>query len=147
MANAKEHSDIGIVTGAVTGAIVLRDQPWLLWLLGIVTNALTGKVGAALPDKFEPASRGPNHRRFWHSRFILLITLGVAVALLVGAFLIFKKVYSKRCHKKHVLPNQRVLELSQKSFRIANFFAPGLFAGYASHLVRDSVTPKGLPLL
>jgi membrane-bound metal-dependent hydrolase YbcI (DUF457 family) len=85
-----------------------------------VTSAIgyaSGCAGGVLPDILEPASN-PHHRKFFHSK-----TTAVATAI---------------AGKKAILSKQNPI---LKSALV------GAAAGYGSHLVLDSKTPKGLPLI
>jgi len=83
----------------------------------LLIAALGGAVGGAAPDILEPAYH-PNHRQAFHSVGTLAVVgAGTATAL-------------------------RRLDNSPQ-----NVFFRSFGLGYASHLVLDATTPKGLPLL
>lgn len=87
-------------------------------LIEAIVSFVGGAIAGAAPDLLEPATN-PNHRSFFHSPAILdLINLG----------------------NREVWQSKQLTE-SQKTI------ASLLSTAYASHLVADGQTPKGLPLL
>ncbi len=117
MANSRSH----IVAGAVVGLGV-----YTIWKLvrdeefklsGAFSSLLVGAFFGLLPDLLEPALH-PNHRSIFHS----VIALG-------GAGCLGYKVIKSP------------LDSESKSYVLT------ALASFASHLVLDSTTPKGLPFL
>jgi membrane-bound metal-dependent hydrolase YbcI (DUF457 family) len=89
-------------------------------LLGLVIAPLAGAFGGVLPDKLEPAT-DYNHRAFCHS-----ITSGSALVYGLTRIPI------------------------NGDNRIANLMNVGLrscFIGSLTHLIQDSTTPMGLPVV
>jgi membrane-bound metal-dependent hydrolase YbcI (DUF457 family) len=149
MANRKLHAILG--ASAAVGFYVFYTQikeegMSLPELLGFT---LFGTVGAFLPDVIEPAT-SPNHRSFFHS----LSFAGVAgpPAWLWAWRIRNEQIrFAKECEMCAAVTMD---EHEKSSFRWRalwhRFLAgllPGLVIGYASHLVADAVTPKGLPFL
>lgn len=113
-----------------------------------IAGALLGATfGGVLPDLLEPAS-SPNHRQFAH---------GVLPAMAVAWF--GRGEHQKGCDVLYAWANAAprpgdlaVLFNSQNEtprwlrFVIAGFFR-AVPNGYATHLVADATTPRGLPLL
>jgi len=85
---------------------------------GVLGYLVVGGLAGIAPDILEPAT-GPNHRSFFHS-IILLIMLGYW--------------------------NQKVWE-SQNLTEDQKLIISSLSAAYGSHLMTDSVTPKGIPFI
>jgi membrane-bound metal-dependent hydrolase YbcI (DUF457 family) len=81
----------------------------------------SGVIGGKLPDKLEPALH-PNHRKFFHS---LLFAAGVGYA----GYKVYK--WGPETDWQKVL---RIVLLA-------------VAAGYLSHLLLDSLTPKSLPVI
>lgn len=89
-----------------------------LSLAGAVLSLLGGAFVGLLPDLLEPATN-PNHRSFFHSVALVL--------LLINA-------------NRKVWENDNLNEDQKLAMSIFS-------AAYGSHLVADSTTTKGLPLL
>lgn len=85
---------------------------------GALGSLLVGGLAGVLPDVFEPAT-SPNHRSFFHS-------IAILVMLVSG--------------------NLKVWE-SQKLTEDQKLVISLLSAGYGSHLLSDSRTPKSIPFL
>jgi inner membrane protein len=118
MANSNVHVLAGASLGAGTYVgFCYLTEKEIEWGK-VVGSALVGALAALAPDLLEPALN-PHHRKFFHS-----IT---ALALLGYG-------------------NYRAIRSTTLSsdLKIAILVA---FAGYASHIVMDSVTPRSLPLI
>jgi membrane-bound metal-dependent hydrolase YbcI (DUF457 family) len=131
MANFKKH----LVTGAIIGtilAIVLyviqyfkqrrrnSDYRFSFWKFfqAVLAGCSLGALTGIVTDKIEPATN-PNHRGFFHSITFWLV-------LSIAAY--------KTCMRRDVDCLYRNLVIIS-------------FAGYSSHLMLDSQTPKSLPFL
>ena len=119
MASRIEHELIGAFAGGAL-ATLNKDEA-NPHAVNVVTGAVIGKYAARLPDMLEPASH-PNHRNFLHS-WVFLGALGVGMYNLIK----WK-------------PEEGYEKLLKWCALIAG-------AAYASHLLRDSITAKGLPLV
>jgi inner membrane protein len=124
-----EHLGIGSFVGALAVLVAAHRQGRPARFGEVVGGALWGAAGARLPDVLEPADH-PNHRAVGHS----VLTLGVTA---VAAF--------KMAPELEPLPTQDT-EQAQLVRDILQTAKLGLPAGYASHLVADATTPRGLPL-
>ena len=117
MANSTGH----MIAGGVTGAVVLvhhrRSEKKRVELSEFLIAVLVGILFGLLADKLEPAS-SPNHRAFFHS----LLFFGFAAW----------QLYRLCCAEETSSDQQLALKL--------------IGAAYASHLLLDAVTPKGLPI-
>lgn len=116
--NKIEH----LITGALAGVgMYLAHRKFMNLqpnLGGTIFSAIGGAIGGILPDVLEPPTN-PNHRGPCHS-----VAAGVAV----------------------VTGGQQLFASQQVPLEIKEGLAPFL-AGYVSHLLLDSTTPKSLPLL
>ena len=118
MANRSQHS----IGGALAGTGIYVFDRWSkqepIVLTDLALCSLGGACVASLPDLLEPAYH-PNHRQFFHS-----------LSILGGLGL----------HLDTTLKNGRYTNPKKLAFKV--------FVGaYASHLILDGDTPKGLPLL
>jgi membrane-bound metal-dependent hydrolase YbcI (DUF457 family) len=122
MPNLKTHLVVGAATGAVLNILYQagksrRAATYRFDLLQFAACTGAGATVGALADVIEPATT-PNHRAFFHS-----VTFGG-----VGTYACFGP------HSDN---------WSQETKEGGRF----LWLCYLSHLVADSTTPKGLPLL
>lgn len=119
MPNAIVHARIGGAAGAATYLGMSARFRRDLNPVEMAACCSIGVAFAALPDVIEPALT-PNHRSIAHS---------VVILLLLVAFVFWY------CHDKD---NER------DQFR--KIVVASAAAGYLTHLVADSGTPKGLPI-
>jgi inner membrane protein len=150
MPNHNEHLVWGAVAGAgyclFSSSIVRRREISLAELIGA---ALSGAITSKLPDIIEPATH-PNHRSTFHSQSFLAATGIVALPW----------AEQKRQRQHQLADSARFQASAQQNESDRSYwlrkmlwheFVAGLIAGlavgYISHLVADSLTPKGLPLL
>jgi len=119
--NGATHKTIGAAVGIA--AITIDTNPKKQ---SIIHNPLfatpIATFGGMLPDIIEPSSRGPHHRQFFHS-------LVVAGFLGYGLYKTYK------------------WEPESKSAKCLRIIALLIGAGYISHLLADSLTPRGLPIV
>lgn len=120
--NFKQHALIG--AGAGAGVYLLsylkkkREDSEMQFDLGkFLIHTAFGCIAASVPDLLEPAT-SPNHRNVFHSI--------AAVSLII--WLVYK------------------VENSQIDPEL-NSMLSSAGLGYVSHLLADSTTPKGLPIL
>jgi|SRR5690606_15533525 len=134
MSNRREHDMAGAFVGGLSvlaSAMAAGRSPSVGEVLG---GVLSGVVTSRLPDVLEPATHS-GHRRVAHSTVAPGATGWAA----------------KRLHRTHVAlataaereadPVRRFLA------QMAGGATVGAAGGYASHLMLDATTPKGLPLL
>jgi membrane-bound metal-dependent hydrolase YbcI (DUF457 family) len=131
MANYKEHAAAGIKAGVIAGISFDLIHQLLeinnnrrskidlaeLFLSGI-SGAVVGKACGVLPDILEPA-KNPHHRKFFHS---------ILTASAIGY-----GIYKVNTNEK------------MPAFPKVTLTAAGM--GYLSHLLLDSKTDFGLPLI
>jgi len=120
--NGSAHKTIGAFTGIATLVAIDNhpDKQSIVHNPVIATSLAT--LGGMLPDKFEPASLGPHHRQFCHS-FVSMGLVGYGV------------------YRAYKWEPQTELD---KCLRIAAIM---IGVGYISHLIADSSTPRGLPII
>lgn len=118
MANGTGH----MIAGGVSGAVVLmhhrRKENKRVELGEMLVSIAVGIFFGLLADKLEPAV-SPNHRAFFHS----------VVFFAFAAWQLYRL-----CCNEESNSNQ------QLAFKLIG-------TAYASHLLLDSITPKGLPLV
>lgn len=119
--NGSGHKILGAVAGASIGlarVVVDDNHKGFGDRVVVAVAAIGGVLGGMLPDILEPAT-SPNHRGVAHS-WVVLLGLGILGVLLWR---------------------------NRDRVNLAQAFRDGLVAGYCSHLIADSVTPKALPLI
>lgn len=119
--NGTAHTIAGGIAGGAF-ALTVIDVPEDESLFAILAAIGGGIIGGKLPDKIEPAYQNPNHRQAFHS-VAVLGGIGWSIKALMDWY--------------PETPQGRLLK----------YFLLGLAAGYASHLLLDSVTQKSIPLL
>ena len=140
-----------MLAGAAVGALVVtlraqHDGPPLssAELLG---GLLGGVFGGVLPDILDPPT-DPKHRRLAHS-FAAGGTLLVAKVWKLRASC--ESYADEAARRARTSPPGSRLQASHEGdemfWRFAAGAWTGLLSGYASHLVLDAATPRGLPLL
>ena len=142
MPEKRVHEVIGTATGAVVaigyGYYISQDSE-NAWQYGI-GGSLGGYAFSRLVDILEPAKKlGPNHRGFFHG-----ITFNGGIA--VGSFCTIKKLLNRLINEAGEF-DERGQVFKAFLCRCAAGAILGSIGGYASHLLADSTTPMGLPLL
>ena len=146
MPRIKAHSQAGIATGVVA-------IPLICWMLESKLSlgekaAVIGTclLGSCLPDLLEPA-RSPCHRGLFHSVL-------VGVGLFAGLFQIIAMNSDERAVTWTSYNEETVGwffgqpdSKTPPRLNVINILLIALIIGYLLHLVMDSTTPKGLPLL
>ncbi len=117
MSSSNMHLAVGLIAGILGYTGYKRLKGEEIKLGGVVKAGITGGLFALAPDIIEPATN-PNHRATMHS----------IAALVAGSYGTAKGI--QNCNSN---------ELSELII--------AAFAGYTSHLLADSTTPKGLPLI
>ena len=118
MGTSKQHALLGATAGlAVYGLYVLITKKDFEWSKTIFCTA-TGFVCGLLPDLIEPAT-SPSHRKFAHS---VLVLCGMSIG-------------------KVAIIESKLLSPEKK------LYLSCAVASYGSHLLLDSSTPKGLPMM
>ena len=130
MPNFETHLKTGILTGLINaaGKTLLKEiqkvqqNPnqeidWLRITRNSALGGIAGGIGGSLPDTLEPADN-PHHRKFFHSKM---------VAVSVGTGMYY--------NEKSELNEDAKIVISSAGY------------GYISHLLLDSQTPRGLPII
>lgn len=116
--NSNEHFIVGGIVSFIASCVIQKQIHGNINFGKSFCYSLIGGCVALLPDILEPATN-PNHRDFCHSG-----TVGVSSVILINR-----------------VKNNSNLPTEQKEFFIS------MISAYDSHLVLDSQTPKGLPLI
>ena len=136
MPNRDVHVKVGVgsaICATVATAIVLDEKlTFEEMLLRVLGASIGGYMGARVPDIIDPSSRGPNHRSIGHG----VVSNGTLYAFSKDKFLDTRKKLSNETEQRKRLFNQFIVGAME-----------GFVTGHASHLVLDSRTPKGLPLV
>lgn len=159
MPDLKTHKYIGAGAGAVYASYQAKDQPNNAWLLEVIGGGVGGYLGGMLPDKLEPALSS------WHRGICHSWTAGGIVVSGSAQLAELAVACRKRAQQCRAIPTAQdsatgvfipvprsLLEqmFSQIGEILWTFLAGllnGLAAGYLSHLLLDSATPRGIPLL
>lgn len=116
MAKMRTHVLLAASTAAAAYLVHARVSRTPVSWQGLLLSALLGAMGGSLPDLAEPALH-PGHRAFFHS-------ITAAALLMYGCQWLW-------CNRA-ATPDQKC----------AAIFGA---LGYATHLIADGLTPKGLP--
>ena len=149
MAKKSAHDLGGMASGAVIAALLAGAQPSEHVALEVAGGALGGWLGSRLPDLLDPPTT-PNHRSAGHGA-LSAIAIGRSVGDRV------KEIQRHlRVTADDLASVRATLETDLQRFfnlilewicRLLAGAAAGVASGYASHLVLDMTTPRGLPLL
>lgn len=153
MADRATHQRVAVLTGTATGFFVARELEGAPWLARITGTIAAAKLGGALPDILEPGIHSW-HRGSFHSLTALLGS-GHLMVVQPSAFRGWITGLDKRARRlraeREALPpdhpDQGCLMIKEMLSHFLTGAAVGLVAGYASHLLLDARTPRGLPLL
>lgn len=150
MSDAKTHKKVAMASGGVAAFVVSNEkEPWKL-VAETLGGVLGGFVGGKLPDIIEPAVHS------WHRNVAHSVTVGTAV---VRAAAKGVQAWHESCRAKadewaqrrrdpNLAPADRALALlAELAWRVAAGIPIGAAAGYASHLLLDAGTPRGIPLI
>lgn len=151
MPNRPVHDAVGLVAGGSFAFATSAGEPSLHRVIETIAGSFGGLVGSRMPDLLEPASLGPNHRQVAHS----VVALG-GLASFLGTKALQSQAFCRAeasralqeasCHEPGCW-HRLWLELVALVFTILAGLIGGATVGYISHLVLDSGTPSGLPLL
>lgn len=159
MPDLKTHQCVGTGVGAVYAGYLAKDQTDLNWWIEVFGGGAGGFVGGWVPDLLEPAVSSW-HRSICHSvaagGVVLslgqkLVELGQACrenAAMCGAIPLVPDPQTGVLVPARIDPLSELLSRLEKFFwRFLAGFINGLAAGYGSHLLLDTFTPRGIPLL
>ena len=146
--NGTAHLIGGAIGGPIAGvalSIQANRQPTFAEACGWIA---AGIGGAKLPDHLEPAYC-PRHRRFCHSGCVLALDFVLLQSKSLQDWIETLRLNAREHHRLAQFdPNGPGLH--KVWAYLLEFLAgvlPGLLGGYASHLILDSTTPSGLPLV
>ena len=147
MPNYSTHARTGAAVGVVAAAYRAREAPTNQMLVEAIGGLLGGWVGGVLPDVLEPA-RHPHHRKLGHS---VAAAGALTLARIAEWQATFRTAADAAASRSLVHPigsiERSSAEWDELFWRLLAGVLVGLVAGYASHLVLDAGTPRGLPLL
>jgi len=149
MASRRAHVAVGIPSGVVAGVYAARQQKHDWLITESVGGGMGGYVGALLPDVLEPAVSSW-HRSTCHS----WAAVGVAVQTVpeqIRRWQAYCRAQASDHESQRDASEDPVVRAWHGTcamfWLLAAGFAAGLAAGYASHLMLDATTPRGLPLI
>lgn len=149
MANRKQHAVLGAAAGVTGYALYSWIKQEEMSLPELIGFALSGTVGAFLPDIVEPATN-PNHRSFFHSVSFIGVagpTAWSSAWRVRDGQIRLAEEYEARANAALDIYEKSSLQWQAVWHRFLAGLLPGLILGYASHLAADSLTPNGLPFL
>ena len=148
MPNRKAHRNVGAASGALIAGYRARAQRPPELLLETAGGALGGLLGGSLPDVLEPVISS------WHRDIAHSWAAGAGIIRATSGLQQWESYCRERAGHYSRLravaqdPLFRALHfLAEIFWRLAAGFASGLGAGYASHLLLDALTPRGIPLM
>lgn len=150
MSSRREHRDVSIIAGAATALLTTRKNASAY---EVVTEMLGGAVGGNFggwtPDALEPAIHS-HHRDVFHS-YTTAAVVTVKSRKHVARWKARLRAKADRFAAERAASqnwfDKLLLLLAELACRAAAGFLGGIVPGYLSHLVLDSGTPRGLPLI
>ena len=147
MPNRATHEAFGAASGAAFALLRVGDAPTPQALAEVLGGAVGGWMGGVLPDVLEPATT-PNHRELAHS----IVAGGSLTLARLAEWQATCRTEAKGCETRALTfalgsDARRRAEWDALGWRFLAGLLAGSVAGYASHLVLDAGTAKGLPLL
>jgi hypothetical protein len=145
--NRATHEIVGAGCGAAFTLLRVGDASTPHAFAEVLGGAVGGWVGGLLPDVFEPATT-PNHRKLAHS----VVAGGTLTLARLAEWQAACRTEARSCGA-HALEMalgsnaRRRAEWDALAWRFLAGILTGIVAGYASHLMLDAGTAKGLPLL
>lgn len=151
MANRRIHLEIAIGVGLILALLAAKGDT-LSALLAEAAGVVGGSaLGGLLPDAIEPATSSW-HRKSFHSVAALAGTSSLSVnppeQLTAWQAALRQRARTLQSQRERLPPShaQRTdLWLSEIACRLLAGATIGLPAGYASHLLKDAESPRGLP--
>lgn len=149
MPNRSDHKNIGLASGVGFSLYRAKNEKFEDALLEAAGGALGGWLFSTVPDVIDPPTH-PGHRSFGH---------GMVPALAIGSY--YLQNLDAWQEKLREISDAKLQESSRTdsiddllmdfilalSLRFAAGFIAGAGAGYASHLLMDARTAKGLPIV
>jgi LexA-binding, inner membrane-associated putative hydrolase len=155
----KTHQWVGALAGGLDACYQAQGKPNSDAVLEAIGGALGGCLAGILPDVLEPAVSS------WHRDVSHSVTVGGSVLALRATLAKLAQqcrdnAQNCRAAQMNAVPganafvpvpaspiNQLLLSLAELFWRLLAGFLNGLSAGYASHLLLDACTPRGIPLV
>jgi membrane-bound metal-dependent hydrolase YbcI (DUF457 family) len=149
MPGYREHQRVGGPVGGLTALGFAADQPPALALVEALGGWWAGEAVSTLPDVFEPGTsshhRGPAH------------SLSVTAYGSTVAFQQTREIQNQlrfaalQCFQTAQLSQNGLQQIVCGTFGLLLHFAagalPAIPASYASHVLLDAATPRGVPVL
>lgn len=147
MPNRGTHVAAGAIVGGATALVLANERPPTAAWPELAGGLLGGALGGILPDVLEPAT-SPNHRKLAHS---VVVAGSLALAEVTEWQAACRARSAARSEAAALLPlgsrERSEAELAVLWWSFLAGLIAGFFAGYASHLALDALTPRSLPLL
>jgi membrane-bound metal-dependent hydrolase YbcI (DUF457 family) len=145
--NGDAHTASGLAAGIAAGDTRARAkrEPTLPEICGWAAG---GVCGAKIPDVLEPAYC-PSHRKFCHSGCTLGLNLLALQSKTLESWIqsLHRKAAEQRLRSQSDPQNAFLYSIGAILYEFLAGVLPALLAGYASHLIADSTTPCGIPLI
>ena len=150
MPNRHTHGKIGIVAGGGVTLLATKGVPETGRAVAVLAGALGGYIGGTAPDVLEPAIHSW-HRSVCHSG----MTGTAVVAAGVKASAAFQRdilshaaaLRTQRLALPSDHPDRFWLGLQEFALYFTYGATIGFVAGYASHLLLDMGTKRGIPIV
>lgn len=149
MPNKDEHYRVAALTGPGFTLLRAASQGRQFSAPEALGSLVSSAITSHLPDTLEPATH-PNHRSTFHSVVFLGVLALFALPKIEAACqeqLRLAEVYKQKAASS-LWPQQHEELLEQaRWYELCAGLLGGLVPGYASHLLADYQTPKGLPFI
>ena len=149
MPGYREHQKVGARIGALTALGFATDQPPALALVEAFGGWWVGEQVSTLPDVFEPGTsshhRGPAHSlslTAYGTTAVFQQTREIQNQLRSAALNCFQTAQSSQNGLQQIVCGAFGL-----LFTFAAGALPAIPASYASHVLLDAATPRGVPML
>ena len=149
MPGYEEHKLVGGLVGGATAFVFALEQPPLLALAEIVGGFIAGRFVANWPDVLEPAVSS-NHRDAAHAVGPMLLAGSVAFQNVVSLQSLLRAQAQERLEAAANSSNALLQLLNLGIGLLLHCGAgavPAIPASYASHVVLDAGTSRGIPFL
>lgn len=151
MANRQTHLDIAISAGLVLALFAAKGDTLSALLAEAAGVVGSSALGGLLPDAIEPGTSSW-HRKSFHSVAALAGTSSLTVnppeGLTAWRDAMRQRARALRAQREQLPvghPQRTDLWLAEMACRFVAGATTGLPAGYASHLLKDAESPRGLP--
>ena len=149
MPGYREHQRLGGPIGGLTALVFAAEQPPALALIEALGGWWAGEKAATLPDVFEPGTsshhRGPAHSlslTAYGTTSVFQQTRDIQNQLRFAA---------QQCFQTAQLSQNGVQQIICGTLGLFRHSAagalPAIPASYASHVLLDAATPRGVPML